>query len=179
MSVWSTAGLVPVLRGLRPGFAAVLAGVVVTACGGAPPLRLSPGVFSGPNELAFVVTAPVREQMPPERHAGRAEVVSRDGETLQLRLQMFEGGDFCDLSMAQTSAAGVLPETFTAGDGQQCGSRFTYDGIPVAAIVSIDEGDARYDEDGLHVHLSGRFLANTAGGGVMEGVAAWEFEGTE
>ena len=174
-----------VLSGVRrtvPLFAAAIALLTISACGGAPALRLSPGVYEGPNELDFAVTAPVRRQMPPERHRGRAEVVRREAETLTLRLQMFEGGDTCELELRQTSASGEVPETFVPVDGQQCGSRFSYDGTPVAAVVSIDEGGARYDETGLHVRLSGRFLATTSSGSVpiqVEGIAAWEFDGAD
>lgn len=167
----------------RPTFGLLLA--ALTACGGAPPPPAeSPrlGQYNGPNELDFVVTAPIQRQMPHERHRGSAVVTDDTGAQVTLELRMLESGDVCRI-VAQRGApasAADAPETLTVGAGQRCSSRFVYEGSPVAAIVQINEGTVTLGPGTIAVRLTGPFVANMAGADgptELEGVARWQLDG--
>lgn len=150
---------------------------LLAACGGAPaPSTARAGEFHGPNTLEFAITSPVQRQMPPERHRGTAQVTEAEDGTLTLELRMFDDGDVCRLD----ASPGPTAETFDVRAGQQCRSRFAYDGSPVAAIVEIDEGTVRFEGNGISVALRGRMLAHIGmadGPTETEGMARWSFEG--
>ncbi|MBX3275479.1 MAG: hypothetical protein KF729_34790 [Sandaracinaceae bacterium] len=149
--------------------------LLAVACGGAQSGGAASGdSFTGPNELDFLVTNPVRRQMPPERHRGTAVVVSDDGQRMELELRMVDGGDVCRIGATR---AGGGPLSVAPS---QCSSRFVYEESPTAAVVQIQQGTVTLGEGTLSVALSGQFVANVrAGSGVSEvsGVARWTFEG--
>lgn len=155
--------------------AAVAVVALVEGCGGGAGLR--PGTYRGPNELRYALTSPAQQEMPVERHRGTAEVIAAQGDLLTLRLTMFEGGDHCDLSVRRL---GGDEDRHEVVPGQECASRFAFDGTPVAAVVAIDEGSAAYVDGTLRIELSGRFVADrgTPVGTVrLQGIARWSFEG--
>jgi len=151
-----------------------LLALALVGCGGAQGSASSGDEYSGPNELDFFVTTPVRRQMPTERHRGTARVVADDGSTLTLELRMVDQGDVCTITA--THANGAMPVA-----PAQCSSRFVYEENPTSAIVSIREGTVTLGDRSLEVELSGDFTANVQqGGDVSEvgGVAQWSFSGT-
>lgn len=151
-----------------------LLALTFVACGGAQGSASSGDEFSGPNELDFLVTTPVRRQMPPERHRGTARVVSDDGSTITLELRMVDQGDVCTITAARSE--GAMPVS-----PAQCSSRFVYEENPTAAIVSIREGTVTVGDGALEVELSGDFTANVQQGegvSAVSGVAQWRFSGT-
>lgn len=154
---------------------ALLAAGLGLGCGGAQtPATNHSGTYHGPNELDFLVTAPVRRQMPPEIHNGAAEVLEDTGDEVTLELRMIEGGDVCRIAATRPT-----PEsTLQVNPGQECRSRFAYEGAPTAAVVTIEEGTVEFGEDSVEVQLSGSFVAATTGATQSEGVARWRFEGT-
>ena len=155
----------------------LLLSLALLGCGGAQTVASAGAEFTGPNELDFLVTEPVRRQMPPERHRGSAVVVSDDGAEVVLELRMIDGGDVCRITATrQGEAEGPIPVTPT-----QCASSFVYEGSPTATIVQIEQGTVTHEARSLSVELSGEFVANVqAGDSVNEvrGVARWSFEGT-
>lgn len=107
---------------------ALLAAGLGLGCGGAQ-IQSAPsttGTYHGPNELDFLITAPVRRQMPPERHNGAAEVVEDDGERVTLELRMLEGGDVCRI---EATRAEPTASTLSVAPGQECRSRFAHEGL--------------------------------------------------
>ncbi len=167
-ATWGT--LAPVQR-LIP---TTLALMMALACGGAQSAGAAGDSYTGPNELDFLVTTPIRRQMPPERHRGSATVVSDDGTNVVLELRMVDGGDVCRID-ATRSGSGPL-----AVSPAQCSSRFVYEENPTAATVQIQQGTVTLGEGTLSVALNGGFVANVRSGqGVSEvsGVAEWTFEG--
>lgn len=151
---------------------------VLVACGGASAATHG-GAYTGPNQLDFLVTAPVERQMPPERHRGRAQVVSDDGTAVVLELRMVEGGDTCRITA--TAAAPAAPGTDdvrSVAGGQSCSSRFMYQGEPTSAVVQIEEGTVTFGADGtLRVDLAGEFAASTPSASQISGVVQWRLEG--
>ena len=148
----------------------------LVACGGAQTGASSGDEYSGPNELDFLVTAPVRRQMPPERHRGTAVIVSDDGTTMTIELRMVESGDVCQIT-ATRSGEGPL-----AVGPSECSSRFVYEENPTAAIVSVQQGTVTVGEGTLGVELQGEFVATVRQGestSEVEGVARWNFDGRQ
>ncbi len=146
----------------------------LAACGGAQPGASAGEEYTGPNELDFLVTAPIRRQMPPERHRGSASVVSDDGTAVVLELRMVEGGEVCQIEARRDSAGGL---TVSPSD---CTSRFVYEESPTAARVSISQGTVTLGQGTLSVRLEGTFVAAVVSGdGTSEvsGVARWNFDG--
>lgn len=152
----------------------ILLALGLAACGGAQGAASSGDEYSGPNELDFLVTTPVRRQMPPERHRGTARVVADDGSTLTLELRMVDQGDVCTITATRAGGAmSVSPA--------QCESRFVYEESPTAAIVSIRDGTVTLGDRSVEVELSGDFTANVQQGegtSQVGGVAQWNFSGT-
>ena len=150
---------------------------MLLACGGGQPHGASAGeAFVGPNELNFLVTAPIRRQMPPERHRGTASVVSEQETTLTIHLRMVAGGDVCEI-VATRAGAGPMPVAPT-----DCSSQFVYEDNPTAATVHVQTGTVTLDGGQLRIDLSGQFVAAIASGdGTSEvsGVARWTFEGRQ
>ncbi len=147
--------------------------LVLLACGGAQGGASAGSEYSGPNELDFLVTTPVRRQMPPERHRGTAVVVSDDGTLVTLELRMVDGGDVCTVQARRGGGA-------LAVQPGQCSSRFVYEENPTAATVQIQEGTVTLGDGTLSVALSGGFVANVRSGegtSAVSGVARWTFEG--
>ncbi|HJL14281.1 MAG TPA: hypothetical protein RMH99_01425 [Sandaracinaceae bacterium LLY-WYZ-13_1] len=155
---------------------AALALLLPAACGGSQASTAqASGTYHGPNELDFLITSPVRRQMPPERHNGSAEVVSDDGAEVLVELRMLEGGDVCEIRATRPSPGA---STLTVPAGQECRSRFSYEGAPTAAVVTIEEGTVDIGSGTLRVDLHGSFVAATSGASQSSGIAEWEFEGT-
>lgn len=153
----------------------LLFALALLGCGGAQTVASAGSEFTGPNELDFLVTEPVRRQMPPERHRGSAVVVSDDGAEIVLELRMIDGGDVCRITGTR-EGEGPIPV-----EPAQCASSFVYEGSPTATVVQIEQGTITSSASSLSVELSGEFVANVqAGDSVNEvrGVARWGFEGT-
>jgi len=155
-----------------------LALLLTLGCGGAQAAPTRAGEYAGPNQLEFLVTAPVQRQMPPERHNGVARVTGDDGQVVTLELEMFEGGDTCAVTATRAAPSGER-ETLTVNAGHECSSRFAYEGSPVAATVLIEQGTVRFGPGTLEVELSGEFVAEVAsasGTSEVEGIARWQLD---
>lgn len=161
--------------------------VIITAvgalhgCGGASQQQelgtvpASVGQYLGPNTLTFLITSPVRREMPPEQLNGMARVLASEdgGSAIRLELQMMLEGEPCMLNAAPNDSG-----SYEILAGQDCRARFAYYETPTAAVVRVNEGTAEFSEDGaLTVELEGLFAAASQGGGEHEGIATWTFSG--
>ncbi|MGF1464574.1 MAG: hypothetical protein ACFCGT_00440 [Sandaracinaceae bacterium] len=150
-------------------------GLALAGCGGAPSTNRS-GTYRGPNTLEFSLVQPHPQQMPPEENQGSAEVIDNDETYLTLELRMFDRGEPpCRISARRTGL-----NTLDVTPGQRCSSRFDYQGIPVAAEVRIDRGEATFRDGRLLVILEGNFAGQArtpAGVQAFTGEASWRFEG--
>lgn len=139
-----------------------------------PPTPNLSGFYRGPNVLVFALTQPVEREMPPEEHVGSASIMDSGGPTVTIEARIFEDGDACRIEARRVgNRAIIIP-------GSRCASRLFYDGVPVAAMVQVDDGEAEFIGDVVRVVLRGPFVGEVLiRDRVMPvgGSALWRFEG--